>query len=402
MKKENWGFYAPMWGVLGLLVVEYYFIFHRVLFENFNVWLILAYALLIYMLVCKYHGKSVHLRYEQLLSINMKVMVADVVCFLYSYGITYDNHLWWPGLLMMAVQVLSVWLLNKFCWNIFRCYFLKEKQTLQINDDDNFEEMVAKIEEAEEVFLNDLPACKRNDYLKYCFLKDKPVWFSSKLSDIQMHTTILSEAGDAPMFSYEQIGISKIDAAIKRVADIVGAVILLILLFPIMVLCTIAVKLCDGGPVFYKQVRCTQNMRTFYIYKFRSMVVEAEQLSGPKIADARDPRMTSVGYWLRKFKLDEIPQLINILRGDMSFVGPRPERPEIIEETLNQVPEFIFRTKVKAGLTGYAQVHGDYHTGLLDKLKWDLLYIENYSLLLDVKILIMTIPTVFRGSGDTN
>lgn len=130
------------------------------------------------------------------------------------------------------------------------------------------------------------------------------------------------------------------------------------------------------------------------------MIMGAEEKSGPQIAGKKDERMTRVGYVLRKFKIDELPQLINIFRGDMSFVGPRPERPEIIAEIVEDVPEYTFRTIVPAGLTGYAQVHGDYHTEFLDKLKWDLMYIENHSLMLDLKIILMTVPVVLRGSDD--
>ena len=130
------------------------------------------------------------------------------------------------------------------------------------------------------------------------------------------------------------------------------------------------------------------------------MIMGAEEKSGPQIVGKKDERMTRVGYVLRKFKIDELPQLINIFRGDMSFVGPRPERPEIIAEIVEDVPEYTFRATVPAGLTGYAQVHGDYHTEFLDKLKWDLMYIENHSLMLDLKIILMTVPVVLRGSDD--
>mgnify|MGYP004573735221 FL=1 len=141
-------------------------------------------------------------------------------------------------------------------------------------------------------------------------------------------------------------------------------------------------------------------MKEFQIIKFRSMIVGAEKIAGVQLAENRDSRMTRVGYILRKYKLDELPQLINIFKGEMSFVGPRPERPELIEEISEKVPEFTFRTTVRAGLTGYAQVHGDYHTEFLDKLKWDLMYIENFSLMLDLKILLMTIPVVLGGTDD--
>ena len=167
----------------------------------------------------------------------------------------------------------------------------------------------------------------------------------------------------------------------------------------IFLIVAIAIKLEDGGSVFYRQDRCTKGGKVFSILKFRSMV-EHDEIGKLHITEHKDKRITKVGYVIRKTKIDELPQLVNILKGDMSLVGPRPERPELIEDILKDIPEYTFRTTVKAGLTGYAQVHGDYHTDFLEKLRWDMIYIENYSLLLDLKIVLMTIPTLIRGSSD--
>lgn len=148
---------------------------------------------------------------------------------------------------------------------------------------------------------------------------------------------------------------------------------------------------CDlpAGPLY-------QRHEKFEIYKFRSMITDAEKNRGPQLATKHDKRLTRVGRFLRNTKLDELPQLVNILKGDMSFVGPRPERPEFIAKAVEDIPEFVLRTKVKAGLTGYAQVMGNYNTSFLDKLKWDLMYIENYSLFLDFKILLMTAIAILQ------
>jgi lipopolysaccharide/colanic/teichoic acid biosynthesis glycosyltransferase len=160
-----------------------------------------------------------------------------------------------------------------------------------------------------------------------------------------------------------------------------------------MLFCAIAIKLEDGGKVLYKQTRLTQNGKEFTIYKFRSMVEDAEK-NGPQLAKDDDKRITKVGKVLRKYRLDEIPQLFNILKGDMSFVGPRPERPELTKKYEKIMPEFEFRLNAKAGLTGYAQVTGRYDTTPYDKLKMDLMYIENYSILLDIQIIFMTVKIV--------
>ena len=176
----------------------------------------------------------------------------------------------------------------------------------------------------------------------------------------------------------------------KRIEDIVVAILMLVLFSPIFLFAAIGIKCTDGGPVFYKQDRLTMDGKLFQIYKFRTMVVNAEKLSGPILASDRDPRILPIGRFLRATRLDELPQILNILKGEMSLVGPRPERPELAAEIEKNIPEFSYRLKVKAGLTGYAQVYGKYNTTAYDKLKLDLMYIRKYSLLLDLKLIIMT------------
>jgi lipopolysaccharide/colanic/teichoic acid biosynthesis glycosyltransferase len=183
--------------------------------------------------------------------------------------------------------------------------------------------------------------------------------------------------------------------AIKRLIDIVLSLLLIILTSPIMLITAIIVKAYDGGPVLYKQVRCTQNRREFKIMKFRSMRVDAEKDGVARLASKNDSRITPIGKFIRKCRIDELPQLFNILVGDMAFIGPRPERPEIIAQYLEEMPEFAFRMKVKAGLAGYAQVYGKYNTTPYDKLKLDLTYIENYSVWLDIKLMLLTVKILF-------
>jgi len=157
----------------------------------------------------------------------------------------------------------------------------------------------------------------------------------------------------------------------------------------------VAIKLEDGGPVFYKQKRMTRNGHEFEILKFRSMIVDAEKYAGAVLATGDDPRITKVGKVIRATRLDEIPQILNILKGDMSIVGPRPERKVIADEYRKEIPEFDYRLKVRGGLTGYAQIYGKYNTSPYDKLRLDLMYIENYSLLLDIKLIILTLRIIF-------
>ena len=162
-----------------------------------------------------------------------------------------------------------------------------------------------------------------------------------------------------------------------------------------MLITAIVVKLYDGGPVLYKQVRVTRDDKEFKIMKFRSMRVDAEKDGVARLASKNDDRITPIGKFIRKVRIDELPQLFNIIKGDMSFIGPRPERPEIIKQYVKEMPEFAYRTKVKAGLAGYAQVYGKYNTTPYDKLTLDLTYIENYSLWMDIKLMLLTLKILF-------
>ena len=162
-----------------------------------------------------------------------------------------------------------------------------------------------------------------------------------------------------------------------------------------MLISALAIKLYDGGPVFFRQARSTIGGKVFYIHKFRSMIVDAEKYTGAQLATENDPRITKVGRIIRATRLDELPQIINILKGDMSIVGPRPERKVLADEICKEIPEFAYRLKVRGGLTGYAQIYGKYNTSAYDKLRLDLMYIENYSLQLDLKLIILTVKIMF-------
>ncbi len=404
-----------------LLVIEYVVVFYDITFSFQGLMVLAGYGCLSFLITCNSHGRNVRVRYEQELSLMLKSLIVNFVMFFFLYAVRWEesnngNGLALELLLLSILQIISIWVLctigKKIARNRkrgVRLYFWEEKpidisrikwaESVSVQNIE-MEQIRERIAKCDEVYLCDISVGKRNDLLKICLVNQKPVYFTSKISDMELRTAGLAQDGDTPVFYYGVYKIGKKQEVIKRIADVVFSVILLLVLSPLFVLIAIAIKMEDGGEVFYRQIRCTKNQRQFTILKFRSMVSEAESETGVRLAENKDKRITRTGYFLRKFKLDELPQLINILKGDMSFVGPRPERPELIEEILKRVPEFTLRTQVPAGLTGYAQVHGDYHTDFLEKLKWDLMYIENYSLLLDLKIILMTIPTVLRGSGD--
>lgn len=195
------------------------------------------------------------------------------------------------------------------------------------------------------------------------------------------------------------LSISKIIyIAFKRLMDIFIASIGFLCAFPLIIVIGILIKLESKGSCFYNQIRVGKDGRLFRIYKLRSMHVDAEK-GGPQWAQENDPRVTKIGRYIRKTRIDEIPQLINIIKGDMSVVGPRPEIPYFIEEFKKEIPEYIHRLTVKPGLTGWAQVNGGYELSPRDKLERDLYYIKNQSILLDIKIILKTIKVVLSGYG---
>jgi exopolysaccharide biosynthesis polyprenyl glycosylphosphotransferase len=188
-------------------------------------------------------------------------------------------------------------------------------------------------------------------------------------------------------------------ALVKRAFDVVVALLLLAATLPVMLVVAAAVRVTSSGPVIFRQVRVGQDGRPFVIYKFRTMHAEAEQATGPVLASTNDPRVTTLGRVLRATRLDELPQLWNVLRGDMSFVGPRPERPEFVEQYEAEIQGYRERFKVRPGLTGWAQVNGEYHTSPSTKLKYDLAYMYNRSLWLDLKILSETAKVMLTRRG---
>ena len=242
----------------------------------------------------------------------------------------------------------------------------------------------------------DIPINDRNDLLKYCYSHSIRVYMMPKISDVLVKGSDQLHLFDTPILLTREYALKIEQRVVKRLIDIVCAVMLLVIAFPFMLLTAIVIKMYDGGPVLYKQIRCTRDSREFSILKFRSMRVDAEKDGVARLAAKNDSRITPVGKFIRAVRIDELPQLFNILKGDMSFIGPRPERPEIIEEYMETMPEFAFRMKVKAGLAGYAQVYGKYNTTPYDKLKLDLTYIENYSVWLDLNLMLLTLKILFK------
>ena len=258
-----------------------------------------------------------------------------------------------------------------------------------ISCDKAFEEIKTKCEKYGNVIVGDIESQKRNDILKYCFENVDTIYIMPKLSDIIIKDTTNLYVFDTPMYISNNNGINGFQGFVKRVIDIILSLILLIILSPLLIIVSILIKIEDGGKVLFIQDRVTKDNKIFKILKFRSMKqTKNDNIVRPTSKD--DDRITKIGNFIRKTHIDELPQLINVLIGDMSIVGPRPERIEHVELYKKEISEFGYRLKVKAGITGLAQIYGKYNTTAYDKLKLDLIYIKNYSLLFDIELILKT------------
>ncbi|MCL4462924.1 MAG: sugar transferase [Firmicutes bacterium] len=239
----------------------------------------------------------------------------------------------------------------------------------------------------------------RREILVGCFELGREVFVVPDLYEVLLKKSSAARIGDTPIIEVPEILVPPVSMFVKHSLDFLFAFFGLVVSLLVFSIIGILIKLTSKGAVFYSQERVGRDGRIFKLFKFRTMVADAEKLSGPMLATENDPRITPLGGILRRTRLDELPQLLNILRGEMSLVGPRPERPEFVRQFLEEVPEYRYRYLVKPGLTGLAQVRAKYSTTVHDKLRYDLNYIVNYSFLLDLKILLETVPTVFSGEA---
>lgn len=268
-------------------------------------------------------------------------------------------------------------------------YFISEIYPSDYEKEDVFR--VIKEKNIEAIFICDLESKNREDLIKYCFYNSIKIFVLPSFTDILLKSAELYHDLDIPLFAFRNSKISLNNSLFKRILDLIISLGLILLSLPIILIIALAIKLDDGGSIFYKQNRLTKDNKIFEIIKFRSMVEGAELDGTPVLSYKDDPRLTRVGKIIRKIRFDEIPQFINIIKGDMSLVGPRPERPELAQEYIKLIPEFAYRTNVKAGLTGYGQLMGKYDSSPEDKLKLDLYYIANYSIQKDLILIIMTL-----------
>lgn len=330
-----------------------------------------------------------------------------------------------PGLIVAGFQILFTFLIIKFTQQYFQAHvppkmalFIYGKDVEQnkidncirelktncphlfniekiINEDESIPYLCQNKNDVDVCILFQVSSDNRRVLINKCAETDIEFYFTPRISDMVLQGCSPRHIVDTPFMKYdlryEKTGYQHL----KRILDIIFALLILIPAAPVMLITAIAIKLEDHGPALFKQKRYTKDKKIFEILKFRSMVVDADKY-GVVPTTEKDPRITKVGAFIRATRIDELPQLINILKGDMSFVGPRPERIEHVDEYSKDLPEFLYRLKVKGGLTGYAQIYGKYNTSAYDKLRMDLYYIENQSLLMDLKLVLLTIRTVFE------
>lgn len=249
------------------------------------------------------------------------------------------------------------------------------------------------------IICSDIPITTKADIVNYCTDKEIQPYIIPSSYEIFCNGAMLQKIDDVPVFRPKSLRLSVEQRAVKRTVDIIVAGMAAICALPFAIPVALAIKLGDGGPVLYSQVRVGRFGKEYKVYKFRSMRVDAEKYSGPQLATEDDPRITKVGKFIRATRLDELPQILNVLNGDMSLVGPRPERPFFVEQFKKENPEYAYRHNVKPGITGLAQVFAKYNTTPYDKLVYDLMYIENYSILEDFIIMIQTIKILVTKSA---
>ena len=401
-KEYHPGLLVPYYGK-GNYVIILFFMFLLLVFNQVFGGLKLGYYKLLESIVARILGLCVAYFFMyfivSLLSYRMVspifMLFAMVIGVLYNVGWTYlTNFVYYriypPRKMLLIYGDSSIDEIYSKISSRSEKYEIVKRMQYKVGED----KLKKEIRKHEAVILHDLSATLRNHLMKYCYEQSVRVYVTPKLYDILIRGADEMNLFDTPFLLMRNRGLTTFQAFVKRVMDLLISITCLILAAPIMLLIAFVLKCFDKGPVFYRQTRLTLDGREFQILKFRSMYPDAER-DMVRLMSKADDRITPIGRVLRQTHLDELPQLFNIIKGEMSFVGPRPERPEIATVYMTHIPEFGYRLKMKAGLTGYAQVYGKYNSTPYDKLKLDLMYIQNYSILLDIRLLLLTGKTLF-------
>lgn len=393
-------------------------------FYYYGNWVVILFFAVFYITFARVYDAflvSHHRISEMIYSQILAVAIADgfmyiVICLLSK---AFANLL--PGIAALSGQaVLSImWALGSHWW--YYRTFQPSKSGIVFDNESDLEELICEygldkkflvekkitvsecleqlsmLDELDTVFLADLHSHDRNIILKYCVEHRVRVYVVPRIGDVIMSGAARMHMFHLPMLRVGRYAPTPEYLVIKRAFDLIVSAVALVILSPVMIATAIAIKAYDHGPVFYKQCRLTKDGKKFDVLKFRSMKVNAEADGKACLSSGDDdPRITPIGRIIRRFRIDEMPQLLNILEGSMSIVGPRPERPEIAQEYEKIFPEFHLRLQAKAGLTGYAQVYGKYNTTPYNKLRMDLMYIAHPSFWEDLHICFATVKILFE------
>lgn len=398
-------------------------------FEDSYIWIFIGYIIINFLFgTYVFYNKSV-------LDIFYFTMLSQLVLNVYIMALTFaGSWLTFPRSVLLVNLFVGTFVLFIFNVLVYLLYqqLRGQKKILVVGESDrsleavrNFSLMKNKRHKVTHVVLSDylkhveeladyvdivyltgyIPEEQRLDIYEYLMRQNKKLFISTQFENLMMVNPNIMNFEDESIIEVSSFEIPSEDNMLKRIIDILVSLVLTILTLPIMLGTAIAIKIDSPGPIFYKQERITKGEKHFNILKFRSMSVTAESDSGPVLAAKNDTRVTKVGKFIRSTRIDELPQLLNVLKGDMSLVGPRPERPFFVEQFKEQNPYYTLRHHVRAGITGYAQVYGKYSTDFNSKLNFDLLYIKNFSIAFDFKLLFQTVKILFdkvssRGVDD--
>lgn len=350
-----------------------------------------------YIMLCIMNTNAANNQTFKLENLHLLVLVF-VLQFILIVAFTYfGNHVYFA---INSPEKCCVITTSKYALNSVVPKIKKYKKQYEITDTVLFTspDVFDIINRCDTVFVYDVPVPSRTMLIEYCYANNKNIYYNFEMCDIVALRGRTSILDDKPLFASQVKGLTFEQRVFKRFLDLFISTFGIVILSPIMLLCAILIKAEDGGKVLFKQKRATLGGHIFSVYKFRTMK-EANSINKSVTSD--DDRITKVGRILRKFRIDELPQLINIFKGEMSVVGPRPEMVENVDEYNDKLPEFSYRLRVKAGLTGYAQIAGKYNTSPKDKLVMDLMYIEKYSIWLDIKLILQTLTVFFKASDST-
>ncbi|MBO4693191.1 MAG: exopolysaccharide biosynthesis polyprenyl glycosylphosphotransferase [Clostridia bacterium] len=394
------------------------------LFSNKGNYVVVVSFVLLFVVFSSLYGAfhiGIYRIHEIIYSFSLSIMITNVVMYM-ELSLIARQLVAAPPLILCTIFQILIVAVSSVCANIIYFKLYAARKVVAVFSDDmygfelikkmgqiserfkierglnvqssTFEEIKYQIDKYEAVVICGIDKNLQKQIVSYCYATEKRIYLLPDIMDIIINNSYNIQIGDTPVIMSRNRGLTLEQKAIKRLFDVFVSLFVLVVTLPATIVCAVAIKIEDGGSVFYRQNRITKDGKIFNILKFRSMRPDAEK-DGAKKAVNDDDRITKTGRIIRACRLDELPQLINILLGDMSLVGPRPERIENVYEYSSKYPEFELRNKVKAGLTGFAQLYGKYNTSPEDKLHMDLTYIENYSLLLDFKLMVLTLKVLF-------